>query len=162
LPIVKEHATPLAGAGVETGLEVHATSDVADKAASGGCVSRLVVPSSIPGVEVKAIAIHRPAGGHLYQIETTDEAETPAWDGVGDECLKLMDSWELADESRIKAVLANLLLMLPDHEAMEVIAYHKKARSLREIHQSSGISQRSPDGDQTQIHPDNDSKSLPC
>ena len=37
LPNVKEHATPLAGAGVETGVEVHITSDVADKAASGGC-----------------------------------------------------------------------------------------------------------------------------
>jgi hypothetical protein len=34
---VKEHATPLAGAGVETGVEVHTTGDVADKAASGGC-----------------------------------------------------------------------------------------------------------------------------
>ena len=39
---VKEHATPLAGASVETGDEVHVTGDVADKAASGGCVSRLV------------------------------------------------------------------------------------------------------------------------
>jgi hypothetical protein len=39
---VKEHATPLAGAGVETGGGVYATGDVADKAASGGCVSRLV------------------------------------------------------------------------------------------------------------------------
>ena len=47
LPIVKEHATPLAGAGVETGVEVHVTGDVADKAASGGCVSRLVVHSSL-------------------------------------------------------------------------------------------------------------------
>ena len=37
LPNVKEHATPLAGAGVETGLGVHATGDVDDKAASGGC-----------------------------------------------------------------------------------------------------------------------------
>jgi hypothetical protein len=46
LPNVEEHATPLAGAGVETGVEVHATGDVPDKAASGGCVSRLVVPSS--------------------------------------------------------------------------------------------------------------------
>jgi hypothetical protein len=43
---VKEHATPLAGAGVETGVEVHVTGDSADKAASWGCVSRLVVPSS--------------------------------------------------------------------------------------------------------------------
>lgn len=42
-PNVKEHATPLAGASIETGLEVHVTSDVADRAASGGCVSRLVL-----------------------------------------------------------------------------------------------------------------------
>ena len=48
LPNVKEHATPLAGAGVETGLEVHTTGDSADKAASGGCVSRLVRNSSFP------------------------------------------------------------------------------------------------------------------
>jgi hypothetical protein len=39
---VKEHATPLAGAGVGTGVEVHTTGDVADREASGGCVSRLV------------------------------------------------------------------------------------------------------------------------
>jgi hypothetical protein len=39
---VQEHATQLAGAGVETGMESHTTGDVADKAASGGCVSRLV------------------------------------------------------------------------------------------------------------------------
>ena len=37
LPNVQEHATPLAGAGVETGMEVHVTGDVADRAASGGC-----------------------------------------------------------------------------------------------------------------------------
>ena len=43
---VKEHATPLAGAGVETGVKVHVTRDVADSAASGGCVSRLVRNSS--------------------------------------------------------------------------------------------------------------------
>ena len=35
---VMKHATPLAGLSVETGVEVHATGDVADKAA-GGCVS---------------------------------------------------------------------------------------------------------------------------
>jgi len=34
---VQEHATPLAGASVETGVEVHFTGDVADSAASGGC-----------------------------------------------------------------------------------------------------------------------------
>ena len=45
LPNVKEHATPLAGASVETGAEVHVTGDVADSAASGGCVSRLVMRS---------------------------------------------------------------------------------------------------------------------
>ena len=44
---VKEHATPLAGAGVETGVEVHVSGDGVDKAASGGCVSRLVVHSSL-------------------------------------------------------------------------------------------------------------------
>ena len=46
LPNVQEHATPLAGASVETGVEVHVTGDVADSAASGGCVSRLVRCSS--------------------------------------------------------------------------------------------------------------------
>jgi hypothetical protein len=34
---VKEHATPLAGAGVDTGVEVHTTGDVAERAASEGC-----------------------------------------------------------------------------------------------------------------------------
>jgi hypothetical protein len=34
---VKEHAPPLAGAHVDTGIEVHTTGDVDDKAASGGC-----------------------------------------------------------------------------------------------------------------------------
>ena len=34
---VQELATPLAGASVETGVEVHITGDVADRAASGGC-----------------------------------------------------------------------------------------------------------------------------
>ena len=34
--------TALAGAHVETGVKVHVTDDVADKAASGGCVPRLV------------------------------------------------------------------------------------------------------------------------
>ena len=43
---VKEHATPLAGASVERGVEVDVTGDVDNRAASGGCVSRLVVPSS--------------------------------------------------------------------------------------------------------------------
>ena len=36
-PNVQEHATPLAGAGVEAGVEVHINGDVADRAASGGC-----------------------------------------------------------------------------------------------------------------------------
>ena len=34
---VKEHATPLAGAGVERGVKVHITGEVDDRAASGGC-----------------------------------------------------------------------------------------------------------------------------
>ena len=34
---VKEHATPLAGAGVERGVEVHVTGEVENRAASGGC-----------------------------------------------------------------------------------------------------------------------------
>lgn len=34
---VQEHAPPLAGASVETGIRVHDTGDVDDKAASGGC-----------------------------------------------------------------------------------------------------------------------------
>ena len=40
---VKELATPLAGASVETGVEVHVTGDVADKEASGVAQSRLVL-----------------------------------------------------------------------------------------------------------------------
>jgi hypothetical protein len=34
---VKEHAPPLAGASVETGVWVHVTGEVADNAARGGC-----------------------------------------------------------------------------------------------------------------------------
>jgi hypothetical protein len=34
---VQEHATPLAGAGIERGVEVHITGDVDNRAASGGC-----------------------------------------------------------------------------------------------------------------------------
>ena len=34
---VQKHATPLVGASVETGVGVHATGDVVDSAASGGC-----------------------------------------------------------------------------------------------------------------------------
>ena len=34
---VKEHATPLAGAAVERGVEVHVSGDVDNRAASGGC-----------------------------------------------------------------------------------------------------------------------------
>lgn len=34
---VKEHAPPLAGASVETGVGVHNTGDLADKTASSGC-----------------------------------------------------------------------------------------------------------------------------
>ena len=41
---VKELATPLAGASVEAGFKVHITGDVFDRAASGGCQSRLVLP----------------------------------------------------------------------------------------------------------------------
>jgi hypothetical protein len=36
-PIVKEHAPSPAGAHSETGVEVQATQDSADKAAGGGC-----------------------------------------------------------------------------------------------------------------------------
>jgi hypothetical protein len=34
---VQEHATPLAGASVEHGVEVHVTGEVENRAASGGC-----------------------------------------------------------------------------------------------------------------------------
>jgi hypothetical protein len=53
---VQEHAPPLAGAHVETGIEVHDTGDVADSAASGGCVSRLVRNSSFC-YEVREVGI---------------------------------------------------------------------------------------------------------
>ena len=46
---VKEHAPPLAGASVETGVEVHVTGDVADKAASGGCSVSTCCASPIHG-----------------------------------------------------------------------------------------------------------------
>ena len=49
LPNVKEHATPLAGAGVETEVEVHTTGDVADSAASGGCCVSTCSPSYSSG-----------------------------------------------------------------------------------------------------------------
>jgi len=42
---VKEHATPLAGAGVETGVEVQVTGDVDNKAASAGCPASPCSPS---------------------------------------------------------------------------------------------------------------------
>ncbi len=42
LPNVKEHATPLAGAGVERGEEVHVTGKVENRAASGVAAPRLV------------------------------------------------------------------------------------------------------------------------
>ena len=49
---VKEHAPPLARAHVETGVEVHNTGDVDDRAASGGCGVSSCSESSfyIPGV----------------------------------------------------------------------------------------------------------------
>lgn len=37
LPNVQEHATPLAEAVVERGVEVHVTGDVENRAASVGC-----------------------------------------------------------------------------------------------------------------------------
>jgi hypothetical protein len=52
---VKEHATPLAGAGVETGVEVHDTDDSADNAASGGCSASPCSASSIGSEEAEAI-----------------------------------------------------------------------------------------------------------
>jgi len=51
---VQEHAPPLAGAHVETGEKVHVTGDVDDRAASGGCVSRLVRNSSFDPASVAA------------------------------------------------------------------------------------------------------------
>jgi len=44
---VQEHATPLAGADVETGEKVHVTGDVADRAASGGCCVSTCCASSL-------------------------------------------------------------------------------------------------------------------
>ncbi len=41
---IKEHAPPLAGAGVETGMEVHTTGGAVDKAASGGCCASSCSP----------------------------------------------------------------------------------------------------------------------
>ena len=38
---VKERPVPLAGAGDETGIEVHVVGDVADTAASEGCCASL-------------------------------------------------------------------------------------------------------------------------
>jgi len=46
---VKEHATPLAGTGVETGIEVHAAGDSADMAASEGCCASPCWPFSFEG-----------------------------------------------------------------------------------------------------------------
>jgi hypothetical protein len=43
LPNVQELATPLAGASVETGVKVHVTGDVFDRAASGVAQLRLVL-----------------------------------------------------------------------------------------------------------------------
>lgn len=46
-PNVKEHAPPLARASVETGVEVHTTGDVSDRAAGGGCCASSCWASSI-------------------------------------------------------------------------------------------------------------------
>ena len=45
LPNVQEHATPLAGASVERGVEVHVTGEVENRAASGGCCASPCSPS---------------------------------------------------------------------------------------------------------------------
>lgn len=46
-PNVQEHAPPLAGASVDRGVRVKVTQEHVNRAASGGCVSRLVRLSSI-------------------------------------------------------------------------------------------------------------------
>jgi hypothetical protein len=112
-------------------------------------------------VEVSALAIHRPKGGRLYQIQTTDEAEEPTWNGVGEECMEMIESWE-KNGNAFKALVANLLLMLPDHEATEVLSCYKNARSLRENHWHSQRSQKSPAPDQNETSPDSGTKSSPC
>jgi len=42
LPNVKEHAPPLARASVDHGVSVKITQEHVNRAASGGCVSRIV------------------------------------------------------------------------------------------------------------------------
>ena len=46
---VKEHAPPLATTSVETGVKVHDTGDVDDKAASGGCSVSSCYPLMVQG-----------------------------------------------------------------------------------------------------------------
>lgn len=59
---VKEHAPPLAGAHVVTGVEVHDTGDVDDKAASSGCCGSSVSASWIcvkgDRIEVDSVTCH--------------------------------------------------------------------------------------------------------
>ena len=61
---VKEHATPLAGASVETGVDVHVAGDVADSAASGGCCVSTCSASSIcvPDSELVTLEIEEIKG----------------------------------------------------------------------------------------------------
>lgn len=113
-------------------------------------------------MQVRALAIHRPTGGNLYQIETTDEAEESTWDGVGDGFLEEVDSWE-KQGSALKALVANLLMMLPRHEATEVLACcnSELSRGMSEIHQSRK-SQKSPVQDESRTLSGSAATSSPC
>jgi hypothetical protein len=148
---VKEHAPPPLGSEGKEIEELH-----------GGCCDSTCSASSIPGVQVRSLAIHRPTGGRLHQIETTDEAEESTWDGVAEGFLEEVDSWE-KQGSALKALVANLLMMLPRHEATEVLACcnSELSRGTSERHQSRK-SQRSPDQDECRTPSGSAPTSSPC
>lgn len=82
---VQELATPLAGASVETGVEVHITGDVADRAASGGCpaspcsaLSSVISASMVEGaMSNPPDRKNKPASGSLPINALTKESKMP-------------------------------------------------------------------------------------
>lgn len=63
---VKEHATPLAGAGVERGAEVHVSVDADNRAASGGCC----VSACSASVSSRRLVVFN--GSHLSKCKHDD------------------------------------------------------------------------------------------
>ena len=159
---VKEHATPLAGAGVETVVEVHATGDVADSAASGGCCVSTCCASSIFGVgSIRWFQrLSWQGAGNMFQVEIT-EAELDVLIGdLPDESQEMAQHW--GSEDREDMVLALILLRAMNaQEAKEVLTCYQSGRSLPGTLRRNRRSQKSPDADQSQTSPCSPSTSPP-